>query len=97
MKTTPVIIDKEARDVCALFSLARIDGVKLQPSPLWLQQALRACGVRCHNVLVDVSNYMMLDLGHPLHVYDAARVKGTVRVRLSKKNESFTALDGDDA
>ena len=93
-KTTPVIIDKEARDVCALFSLSRIDGVKLQPSPLWLQQALRACGVRCHNVLVDVSNYMMLDLGHPLHVYDAALVNGTVRVRLSKKNESFTALDG---
>ncbi|MBC6444178.1 MAG: phenylalanine--tRNA ligase subunit beta [Alphaproteobacteria bacterium GM202ARS2] len=92
---TPVAILKEAQGLCGFFSLCRIEGVAARPSPLWVQKALRACDVGCHNVLVDVSNYMMLDLGHPLHVYDAEKVCGAVRVRLSKKNEPFKALDGE--
>ena len=71
-----------------------IKGVKNQPSPAWLQQRLKAIGLRPINALVDVTNYISYDRARPLHVYDADKLKGAIHARLGEKGESFVALDG---
>ena len=71
-------------------------GVKNGPSPAWLQKRLKAVGLRPISALVDVTNYISLDRGRPLHVYDADKLKGAVRARLGKAGETFKALDGKD-
>ena len=64
------------------------------PSPAWMQQRLKAVGLRPINALVDVTNYISIDRGRPLHVYDADKLKGAIRARLGKKGEKFVGLDG---
>ena len=64
------------------------------PSPAWLQTRLKAVGLRPINALVDVTNYISLDRGRPLHVYDADKLKGAIRARLGKAGEKFVGLDG---
>lgn len=81
-------------EACPMFAGRLICGVKNGPSPAWLQQRLRAVGLRPRNALVDITNFIALDRSRPLHVYDAAKLKGTVRARLGKQGESFKALDG---
>ncbi|MEM9495706.1 MAG: phenylalanine--tRNA ligase subunit beta [Pseudomonadota bacterium] len=85
-----------AEDACPVFVGRLVRGVKNGPSPEWLQRKLRAIGLRPINALVDITNYMSYDRARPLHVYDADKLQGAVRVRLGKKGESFTALDGKD-
>ena len=64
------------------------------PSPDWLQNRLKAVGLRPINALVDVTNYISQDRGRPLHVYDADKIKGAIRARLGKPGEKFLGLDG---
>ena len=85
---------KEAADACPCFAGRYIKGVRNGPGPAWMQQRLKAVGLRPINALVDVTNYMSLDRGRPLHVYDADKLEGAIRARLGRRGESFLALDG---
>ncbi len=80
--------------LCPAFGLRLVKGVKNGPSPKWMQQRLIAIGLRPINTLVDITNYMTYDRGRPLHVFDAAKVKGDLVVRRGRVGESILALDG---
>src|SRR5262249_28693103 len=68
--------------------------VKNGPSPEWLQRRLTAIGLRPINALVDITNLITFDRGRPLHVFDAAKVRGNLTVRRARAGETLTALDG---
>jgi len=80
-------------DHCAMFLGRMIKGVENKDSPAWLQNRLKAIGLRPISALVDITNYMTMDLGRPLHVYDAALVKGNIVARAAKDGETFDALN----
>ncbi|HSV25655.1 MAG TPA: phenylalanine--tRNA ligase subunit beta, partial [Xanthobacteraceae bacterium] len=80
--------------LCSGFALRLVRGVKNGASPDWLQRRLAAIGLRPINALVDVTNYITYDRGRPLHVFDAAKVKGNLVVRRALPSESLLALDG---
>ncbi len=79
---------------CSYYTLRRIRGVKVGPSPQWLADRLTAVGLRPINNVVDVTNYVLLELGQPLHAFDAAKISGPLRVRHAAEGEKFAALDG---
>jgi phenylalanyl-tRNA synthetase beta chain len=79
---------------CAIFAGRLVKGVKNGPSPRWLQQRLKAIGLRPISALVDITNFFTYDLGRPLHVFDAAKVKGDIQPRMAKAGEKLLALDG---
>jgi phenylalanyl-tRNA synthetase beta chain len=85
---------KEAASACPCFAGRFIRGVSNGASPAWMQQRLKAVSLRPINALVDVTNYISLDRGRPLHVYDADKVVGAIRARLGRKGEKFKGLDG---
>ncbi|POR48058.1 phenylalanine--tRNA ligase subunit beta [Bosea psychrotolerans] len=80
--------------LCPVFALRLVRGVKNGPSPEWLQARLRAIGLRPINALVDITNFMTFDRNRPLHVFDAAKVRGDLTVRRAKDGETILALDG---
>ena len=80
--------------LCRGFALRLVKGVKNGPSPDWLQRRLIAIGLRPINALVDITNFITFDRGRPLHVFDAAKVRGDLVVRRGRAGESLTALDG---
>jgi phenylalanyl-tRNA synthetase beta chain len=85
----------EAPDLCHRFTLRVISGVQVRPSPTWLAMRLRSVGLRPIANVVDVTNYVMWELGQPLHAFDHARVRqGTVVVRRARPGERLTTLDG---
>jgi phenylalanyl-tRNA synthetase beta chain len=84
----------EAHDACPCFAGRYLQGVRNGASAMWMQQRLKAVGLRPINALVDVTNYISLDRGRPLHVYDADKLVGPIRARLGKKGEAFRGLDG---
>jgi phenylalanyl-tRNA synthetase beta chain len=90
----PIPIRIAAADACPMFAGRLIAGVKNGPSPDWLQQRLKSIGLRPINALVDVTNLLCFDRARPLHVFDAARISGTISARLAQAGESFAALDG---
>jgi phenylalanyl-tRNA synthetase beta chain len=81
-------------NACRCYSARKIEGVKVGPSPDWLRTKLEAIGLRSINNIVDVTNYVMMELGQPLHAFDAARLHGNLRVRAAGEGEQFLALDG---
>jgi len=81
-------------DAAPMFAGRLIRGVKNGPSPQWMQDWLKAVGLRPISALVDVTNFLSLDRGRPLHVYDAAKLKGDLRARQAKDGETVLALDG---
>jgi phenylalanyl-tRNA synthetase beta chain len=83
-----------AADACPCFAGRYLSGVSNRSAPAWMQQRLSAVGLRPINALVDVTNYISLDRGRPLHVYDADKLTGAIRARLGRKGESFLGLDG---
>ena len=91
---SPVKVTVEDATLCPGFALRLVRGVKNGPSPEWLQKRLTAIGLRPINALVDITNYMTYDRGRPLHVFDAAKVKGDLVVRRAKAGETLLALDG---
>jgi phenylalanyl-tRNA synthetase beta chain len=80
--------------LCPAFGLRLVRGVKNGPSPEWLQKRLKAIGLRPINALVDITNFVTYDRGRPLHVFDAAKVKGNLVVRRARDGEQLLALDG---
>ena len=80
--------------LCPAFGLRLIKGVKNGPSPGWLQKRLSAIGLRPINALVDITNFITMDRGRPLHVFDAAKVHGNLTVRRANNGETLLALDG---
>ncbi|MEP6827374.1 MAG: phenylalanine--tRNA ligase subunit beta, partial [Aestuariivirga sp.] len=79
---------------CKLFVGRYFKGVKNGPSPKWLQDQLRAIGLRPISVLVDITNFMTFTYARPLHVFDADKVHGNITARMAKDGESLLALDG---
>ncbi len=90
----PVEVKIDDPALCPGFALRLVRGVKNGPSPEWLQRRLASIGLRPINALVDITNFMTFDRGRPLHVFDAAKVKGSLTIRRAKDGEQFLALDG---
>jgi phenylalanyl-tRNA synthetase beta chain len=88
-----VSIDDDTLDGCPVFCGRLIKGVKNGPSPVWLQDALKAIGLRPISFLVDVTNFFTYDRNRPLHVFDADKVSGNLRVHRAVGGEVLTALD----
>lgn len=84
----------ETASACPVFAGRLVKDVKNGPAPAWMQNRLKAVGLRPISALVDVTNYVSLDRGRPLHVYDADKLKGAIRARLGQAGEKFLALDG---
>ncbi|MDD9332102.1 MAG: phenylalanine--tRNA ligase subunit beta, partial [Bartonella sp.] len=80
--------------LCSGFSWCEVRNIKNGISPQWMQQRLNAIGLRSMNALVDITNYISFDLGRPLHVFDADKLKGKLSVRLGREGEQFQALNG---
>ncbi|MEX0349239.1 MAG: phenylalanine--tRNA ligase subunit beta [Paracoccaceae bacterium] len=91
-----VSIDEDTLDGCPLFTGRLIRGVKNGPSPQWLQDQLKAIGLRPISALVDITNYMTFDHNRPLHVFDADKVSGNLRIHRAKGGETLKALDEKD-
>jgi phenylalanyl-tRNA synthetase beta chain len=79
---------------CPFFSARKIDNVKVGPSPDWLRAKIESVGIRSINNIVDISNFVMLELGQPTHAFDADKLKGGINVRLAREGEKILALDG---
>ncbi len=79
---------------CPFYSARRIENISVGPSPAWVREKIEAVGVRSINNIVDIANFVMLELGQPLHAFDADKLKGGINVRLAKDEEEFLALDG---
>ena len=79
---------------CPLYSVRHFDGVQVLPSPGWLRQRLETLGVRSINNVVDITNWVMLESGQPLHAFDTAKLHGKLQVRFASAGESLLALDG---
>ena len=91
---TVTLAEDVKEKACPHFVGRYIRGVKNGPSPQWVQDRLRAVGLRPISALVDITNLMTLEYGRPLHVFDAAKVTGNVQARLATPGETLLALDG---
>ncbi|MEZ4422585.1 MAG: phenylalanine--tRNA ligase subunit beta [Gemmatimonadota bacterium] len=90
-----VSITVEAPELCPRYLGAVVRGVRVGPSPAWLQARLRAAGARPINNVVDATNYVLLELGQPLHAFDLARLAGSaIVVRTARPGERLVTLDG---
>ena len=104
LHTYPIIDSAEALDFieiqspqqCPFYSAIKISNVSVAESPVWLKTKLEAIGLRPVNNIVDITNYVLHELGHPLHAFDAAKVEGNLVIRNAQDGEKFTALTGDD-
>ncbi len=95
-QTFPVTI--EANDACPRYAGRVIGGVNAQaPTPLWMQEKLRRAGIRSISALVDVTNYVLLELGQPMHAFDLDKLKAGIVVRYARDGETLTLLDGQTA
>jgi phenylalanyl-tRNA synthetase beta chain len=93
--TSAVTVHLDAPAACPTFVGCVIRGVNNQASsPVWLRERLRRAGVRSISPVVDVTNYVMLELGQPMHAYDLAKLRGDIRVRTARAGEPITLLDG---
>ena len=88
-----VSIDEDTRDGCLIFAGRMIRNVTNGPSPQWLQDRLRAIGLRPISALVDITNFFTFDQNRPLHVFDADKVKGDLRIHRAKGGETLVGLD----
>jgi phenylalanyl-tRNA synthetase beta chain len=88
------LVTIEADDLCSRYAAVVFDGVKIGPSPAWLQRRLTAAGVRPINNIVDVTNYVMLEFGQPLHAFDADKLRGDrIIVRRARPGETLETID----
>jgi phenylalanyl-tRNA synthetase beta chain len=90
-----VSIEIKAPDLCPRYSASLITGIKIGDSPPWMQQRLLACGMRPINNIVDITNYVMLEYGEPLHAFDYNQIRGKkIIVRRAGEGETMVSLDG---
>ncbi|WP_428389500.1 phenylalanine--tRNA ligase subunit beta [Mucisphaera sp.] len=91
----PVKVTVDNPDACPLYTARIIRGVKIAPSPEWLRQRLETLGLRPINNIVDITNYVLMETGQPLHAFDLQKLTGPeINVRAAKEGESFKAIDG---
>jgi len=102
IEAAPVACDErldlrvEAPWACPHYAGRIIRGVQADTdSPLWLRERLRRSGLRSINIIVDITNYVMLELGQPMHAFDLSRLDGGIRVRMASEGERITLLDGE--
>ncbi len=92
-----ISVDVNDAELCPRYSARVVKNVKIEPSPLWMRMRLRASGVRPINNIVDITNYVMLEYGQPMHAFDYAMLEGKkIVVRRAKDGESFKSLDDND-
>lgn len=90
-----VAVNVHAGDCCPRYVGRVITGVDVsRPSPIWLQERLRRCGMRTIDAVVDVTNYLLLELGQPMHAFDRGKLRGGIEVRMAASGESIELLDG---
>ncbi len=90
-----IAVKIESPELCARYTARVIRGVKIQPSPAWLRERLEAAGVSSINNVVDATNYVMMELGNPMHAFDYDKVRDhRIVVRAAKPKEKMTTLDG---
>lgn len=85
----------EAPDACPFYTAVKISGVKVADSPQWLVERLESIGLRPINNIVDITNFVLHEIGQPLHAFDASKVSGALVIRTTKEGEEFLALDGE--
>jgi phenylalanyl-tRNA synthetase beta chain len=83
----------QSPNACPLYTAIRISGVTIKDSPPWLKQRLESIGLRPINNIVDITNFVLHELGQPLHAFDAAKLTGNIIVRNANEGETFLALD----
>ncbi|MBL0058112.1 MAG: phenylalanine--tRNA ligase subunit beta [Elusimicrobia bacterium] len=89
------LVRVEEPTLCGRYVARVLEGLRPEPSPLWMRLRLERCGIRSIHYFVDVTNYVLLELGHPLHVFDRARLDGgSVIVRRGRAHEKLECLDG---
>ena len=89
-----VDIDIEDGDLCPRYTARMVKNVKIQPSPAWMRERLRNSGVRPINNIVDITNYVMLEYGQPMHAFDFSCVEGNqIIVRTAREGETIQTLD----
>ena len=89
------LVEVKDKDLCTRYIGCYISGVKIGPSPKWMKDKLESCGVKSINNVVDITNYVMLELGQPLHAFDATTLSGgKVIVRRANDGEKLATLDG---
>ncbi len=86
--------EEKNRFVCPRYMARRVEDVEASASPVWLKNQLEVLGQRSINTLVDLTNYIMLETGQPLHAFDADKVEGVINVRFAKEGETIILLDG---
>ena len=90
----PAVATINSSEAASFYSIRKITGVKVAPSPEWLRKRLESVGLRSINNVVDVTNFVMFEMAQPLHAFDAAKIKGTIAVEFAAEGEEFIALDG---
>lgn len=89
-----VQVEVKAPDLCARYTARLINNVQIKDAPLWMRLRLEKCGIRAINNIVDITNYILLEWGQPLHAFDSKLINGNkLEIRKSTKNEKFTTLD----
>lgn len=88
----------EAPQACPRYLGRVVKGINVTaPTPLWMKEKLRRCGIRSIDAVVDVTNYVLMELGQPMHAFDLARIDGEIVVRMAREGEKLVLLDGNEA
>ncbi|MFM7945256.1 phenylalanine--tRNA ligase subunit beta [Hafnia paralvei] len=94
--TFPITV--ESPEACPRYLGRVVKGINVKAAtPLWMREKLRRCGIRSIDPVVDVTNYVLLELGQPMHAFDLSRLEGGIVVRMAKEGEKLTLLDGNEA
>ncbi|MCX2944592.1 phenylalanine--tRNA ligase subunit beta [Rahnella perminowiae] len=93
-----ISIDVQAPQACPRYLGRVVKGINVKaPTPLWMREKLRRCGTRSIDAVVDITNYVLLELGQPMHAFDLNRISGGIVVRMARPGEPLTLLDGTQA
>lgn len=84
----------EALEACGIYALQRIEGLEVKPAPEDMQKLLRNAGLNPMNVVVDITNYMLMGYGQPMHAFDADKIQGNISVRFARRGETLITLSG---